>query len=136
MVSNIYPYINFDGNCSEALSFYQNCLGGEIKLLSVKDSPAAPQLPSEMHDKIMHGELKFGQMMVMASDIRDKNLQSGNAVSLFIHFTEEKELQTAFAKLSEGANVTLPLAHQFWGATYGELTDKFGIKWRCNYHKM
>lgn len=136
MISNIHPYINFNGNCEEALNFYQSCLGGEIKLLSVKDSPAALQLPSEMHHHIMHGELKFGSMMIMASDIKDKTSTSGNVVSLFIHFTEEAELKKAFEALSIDGNVTLPLALQFWGATYGELTDKFGIKWRCNFHQM
>ena len=136
MISNLYPYINFNGNCEAALTFYQSCLGGEIKLLSVKDSPAAPQLPSEMHEKIMHGEIKFGNMMIMATDINDQRSQTGNAVSLFIHFTEEDELMRAFEALSAGGTITLAVAKQFWGATYGELTDKFGIKWRCNFHQM
>lgn len=136
MISNIHPYINFNGNCEAALNFYQTCLGGEIKLLTVSDSPAAPQLPSEMHQKIMHGEIKFGNMMIMASDINDNRSQTGNAVSLFIHFTEEAELMSAFEALSVGGTISLPVAKQFWGATYGELTDKFGIKWRCNFHQM
>ena len=136
MISNLYPYINFNGNCEATLTFYQSCLGGEIKLLSVKDSPAAPQLPSEMHEKIMHGEIKFGNMMIMATDINDQRSQTGNAVSLFIHFTEEDELMRAFEALSAGGAITLAVAKQFWGATYGELTDKFGIKLRCNFHQM
>ncbi|MBK9456069.1 MAG: VOC family protein [Bacteroidetes bacterium] len=96
-------------------SFYQSCLGGEIKLLPVKDSPAAPQLPSEMHEKIMHGEIKFDNMMIMATDINDQRSQTGNAVSLFIHFTEEDELMRAFEALSTGGAITLAVAKQFLG---------------------
>ena len=69
----------------------------------------------------------------MATDINDQRSQTGNAVSLFIHFTEEDELMRAFEALSAGGAITLAVAKQFWGATYGELTDKFGIKWRCRF---
>src|SRR5258708_39751222 len=31
--------------------------------------------------------------------------------------------------LAEGATVAMPLADQFWGDRYGQLTDPYGHKW-------
>ena len=29
---NLMPYLLFDGNCAEAMAFYQGCLGGELTI--------------------------------------------------------------------------------------------------------
>jgi PhnB protein len=35
----------------------------------------------------------------------------------------------AWARLSEGGTVRLPLHEAFWGARFGILTDRFGVQW-------
>ena len=45
----------------------------------------------------------------------------------------EAETKQFFDGLSEGGNITMPLEHQFWGAYFGMLTDKFGIQWMLSY---
>jgi PhnB protein len=35
--------------------------------------------------------------------------------------------------LAEGGHIKTPPHQSFWGATYGELTDKFGKHWMFHY---
>jgi PhnB protein len=122
-------YLHFNGNCREAMEFYRNCLGGELTLMTIGESPMAAQMPPEMKDKIMHSALGSGGMVVMASDtMSPKGVARGNTISLSINGTSKQEIETYFSRLSEGGNVTHALEQMFFG-TYGDFTDKFGIDW-------
>jgi PhnB protein len=59
---------------------------------------------------------------------------AGTNVSLSIHPSSRAEADRLFAALSVGATVGMPLADQFWGDYYGNLTDRFGVQWMVNYH--
>jgi len=37
------PFLLFDGNCAEAMTFYHECLGGELKLTKLGDTPMKAQ---------------------------------------------------------------------------------------------
>jgi PhnB protein len=56
-------------------------------------------------------------------------------VSLSLQGTEAAELKKAFDALAEGGAVMLPLEEQFWGDTFGMLTDRYGIQWMVNIAK-
>jgi PhnB protein len=56
-------------------------------------------------------------------------------VSLSLNFNDAGSIQNVFSKLSDGGNVTMPLQDTFWGATFGMLKDKYGIKWMLNFDK-
>lgn len=132
-MSTLIPYLNFEGNCSEAMNFYKECLGGELMIQKVSQTPMASQMPPEMQDFVMHARLEKGNIMIMASDAKDKDMTRGDMLSLMIQCDTEEEINTYFSKLSEGGTVNMPLARQFWGATYGQITDKFGVLWVFNY---
>ena len=132
-MSTLIPYLNFEGNCSEAMNFYKECLGGELMIQKVSQTPMASQMPPEMQDFVMHARLEKGNIMIMASDAKDKDMTRGDMLSLMIQCDTEEEINTYFSKLSEGGTVNMPLAKQFWGATYGQITDKFGVLWVFNY---
>jgi PhnB protein len=38
-----------------------------------------------------------------------------------------------FNGLSEGGTVEAPFKKEFWGAYFGMLLDKFGVRWMINY---
>ena len=136
MTPEINAYVNFSGNCKEAMTFYQECIGGTLFLMTVGESPMAAQLPAEARDNIMHSTLmREGVMMLMASDAAGTQMTKGNNISLMLNCTSEQEITSFFAKLSEGGNVTHPLKEEFWGAVFGHFTDKFGINWMLNYEK-
>ena len=123
------PYLRFAGNCREAMEFYHECLGGELKILSVGESPMVSQMPPEMKNKVMHAKLEKDGMVIMASDMMGAGkLVNGNSVSLSITGTGEEEIKRYFSKLSQGGSAIKPLAKAFFGL-YGDFTDKFGIGW-------
>jgi PhnB protein len=72
--------------------------------------------------------------MLMASDmIGPDGLNQGNNISLSLNCSSEEEIHSFFSKLSEGGKIIEPLKPQFWGAIFGCLEDKFGIRWMFNY---
>jgi PhnB protein len=132
----INPYLNFNGNCREAMTFYQSCLGGELTLQPLAESPMAAQMPAEAGTQILHGALnKNGITLLLGSDMIGANRVSGNSVTLCIHCQSNKEIHRCFDKLASGGQIIEPLHQTFWGATFGMLTDKFGNNWAFNYSK-
>ena len=135
MNTQIVAYLYFGGNCREAMEFYQSALGGDLRIQAIKDTPAAGQFPPEAANLIMHAELTGGSMALMASDMLQGTLQAGNQIELLINCSSEEELRKFFDALSKGGKVDQPVRTEFWGAVFGQLTDKFGIHWMLNYGK-
>ena len=79
---NLNPYLTFNGNCREAMTFYKECLGGELTLMVVGESPVADQMPPQFKDQILHSSLKTKDMEFMGSDMQPEKLLEGNAVHL------------------------------------------------------
>src|SRR5436190_18725443 len=134
-MTQINAYLNFNGNCREAMTFYQECLGGELSLQKVAESPMAAQMPSEMGANILHGTLLKDGMVLMASDMCGPNMVKGSNIRLCLNCSSDEEINSYFENLANGGTVITPLHQTFWGATYGELTDKFGINWMFNYSR-
>lgn len=124
------PYLLLDGNCLEAMQFYQACFGGELNATRVKDSPAKDYMTAAQQEKIVNARLKSGNIEISASDwLRlDRTRARGNTVCLYLNVGSAEELKKLFQRLSEGAEVTDPLKPMFFGL-YGALNDRFGVRW-------
>jgi PhnB protein len=129
-MTTLTPYLLFEGTCRQAMEFYRSCLGGELTVTVVKDTPAKQQMPASQYDKVLNARLKASNVDISASDwLRlDRTPVRGNTVCLFLSGGTFEELKSLFEKLSQGAEVTDPLSQQFFGA-YGALNDKFGVRW-------
>ena len=129
---NLTPFLLFDGNCAEAMTFYQSCLGGELALTKVKDSPLKDQMPPEHHNKVIHAHLKSGAIEFSATDWLHptRTPKQGNTVCLNINGGKFGELKAIFDKLSTGADKQVfdDLRDLPFG-TYGHLADKYGVHW-------
>ena len=131
---NLTPYIIFNGNCEEALTFYEKALNGAIGHIS-RYADAPDNAMGMDPQKIMHTQFTVdGNVLFMASDGPVDANDSG-MVNLSLNFTDAGSLQAAFAALGEGGTTTMPLQDTFWGATFGMLKDRYGIKWMFNYEK-
>jgi len=132
--TNLSPYLNFSGNCEEAMNFYKSIFGGELEISRFGDY-ASPEMPVDDKYKngVMHSTLAGGGVTFMASDGRPGvPVTFGDSVSMSIAGSDEATLTGYFNGLSEGANVVAPLEKQVWGDKFGMLTDKFGINWLVN----
>jgi len=82
-MSTLLTYLTFNGNCREAMCFYQGCLGGELHFQTIAESPLAHKFPAYMKNYILHSLLLKGDLQLMASDmVADEGLKNGNAVSI------------------------------------------------------
>lgn len=132
----LVPYIIFNGDCEAALAFYGKVLGGSMGHVSrYSDAPESNTM-NMAPEKIMHTSFSAdGNVLFMASDGPSNSSDSG-MVSLSLNFTDAGKIASVFAGMSDGGNVTMPLQDTFWGATFGMLQDRFGIKWMFNYDKV
>lgn len=123
-MKSLTPYLVFSGNCREAMEFYANVLNGTItSLTTFGTSPI--EVPPELNNRIFDCELEAEKIHFKASDdLPNHSVKSGNNFSLFVSFSESKEKENVFNKLSQGGKVLFPLDDNF-----GMLKDKFGIQW-------
>src|SRR5438552_5038349 len=125
------PYLNFNGNTAEAMRFYQSILGGELTMQTFGEANVA-STPEEKN-MIIHAALKNDALSIVASDGQpSQQVKFGDNIHLSISGQDSNELTEIFNKLAQGGKVDMPLAKQFWGDTFGMLTDKFGVHWMVN----
>jgi PhnB protein len=135
-MTRINSYLTFNGNCREAMTFYKDCIGGALEFQTIGASPLADKMPERMKDCILHATLTNGGVIIMASDmVGEKGLIKGNTVSLMLDCDSEEEIKTTYNKLADGGQATHPLEISFWGALFGDLTDKYGNHWLLHYDK-
>ncbi|MBI1836608.1 MAG: VOC family protein [Flavobacteriia bacterium] len=126
-------YLNFKGNCKEAMIFYQSCFGGKLEIQSIVGSPMEHYCTIHSNEDVLHSSLTNAQFMLMASDMYLGELITGNNFSVFINCSSEEEITSFFSKIAVGGTIIDSLKTQFWGAIFGVVTDKFGIRWSFNY---
>lgn len=144
MTTTVTPYLSFPGTTREAYAFYAQALGASIQaMMSFADMPAPPAgaetgcadgTAPPAGDGIMHASLMLpGGAMIFAGDVPPGMPFNGiTGVMLALQYDTVAEAQRAFDALSQGGQVTMPLAPAFWAQTFGMLTDRFGVSWAVN----
>lgn len=118
------------------MNFYKDCLGGELSIQTIGESPISDKMPEQMKQSILHSTLIKGQLILMGSDmVGDSGLIKGNGVSMMLDCESEEEIKTIYSKLSEGGKAEHPLENSFFGAVFGDLTDKYGNHWLLHFAK-
>lgn len=114
----VTPFLSVNG-AREAIAFFKQAFGAEER--SVALGPDG---------KIMHGEIKIGDSIVMVADA-----MMGPPSTTYLHlYVPDVDAQWAKATAA-GCQVVMPLADQFWGDRYGTLSDKWGNRWSLATHK-
>lgn len=133
-MKNVTPYLNFEDNCREAMTFYGKCFEAEVQMMPFSEIPGA-DFPEEAQNRIMHASLtKTGTQFLMASDMPSgMPLQKGNNFHVAIQCESQEEVDKLFSSLGENGKVSMPLQDTFWGAYFGMLTDRFGVNWMFNF---
>ena len=134
------PYLFFDGNCGDAIRFYESTFGGTItSMMFYRDLPsdAAPMddsLRNAFGDRIMNVQLALpGGGLIYASDAHPRMEHHGvQSFSIALNFDSSDEAGDMFNKLADGGTITMPFAPTFWAQGFGMVTDKFGTEWMIN----
>ena len=130
-MKQIISYLNFDGNCGEAMTFYAKCLGADLQIMPFSQAPC--EFPGDMKDRVIHARLSKGAAVLMASDtMPGMPFQQGNNFTINIDCESAGEIYRVFDALVENGKVIMPLRQTFWAARFGMLKDQFGVQWMFN----
>jgi PhnB protein len=133
IMKEILAYLNFDGNCRQAMEFYSKCLGGELYVMTFAESKM--KTPPGAEDRLAHARVKSGTAVLMASDLPPgMTHKPGSNIALSLNCDSAEEAERVFAALSEGGKITMPIQQTFWALRFGGFTDQFGINWMINYY--
>ena len=128
MAAVLNPYISFESNARQAMEYYRDVFGGELRMntfgeFGQPDSPDA--------DKIMHAQLETDRgFTLMASDTpAGMQRNPGDTISISLSGDDADTLRGYWDKLSDGGTVTMPLEKQMWGDEFGMCVDPFGVPW-------
>jgi PhnB protein len=133
-MQHVHVYLNFPGTTDEALRLYQQVFGTQVVFRQTfGEATFFPNVPEQAKGKVMHAQLPITEAVhLMASDSLPgfgPPLQAGNNFHVSIVAKDKAEADRAFALLSEGGKVSMPLANAPWGPYFGMCADRFGVHW-------
>jgi Uncharacterized protein conserved in bacteria len=128
-MKSIIPNISVD-NCKEAIEFYKNVFGGELKRVEVADKQ---QMFKGHEGKVMHSELHIGENLIMYfTDIFGEKSQSSN-IQMILGMDSKQEIEKVYADLAKEGNVNYELQKTFWGSYHAAVKDKYGVTWGLDF---
>ena len=129
----INPYLTFNGQCEQALKFYEQVLGARIDgMMTWDEMPDADKFPAEAKKLIMHARLKIGDQELMGADSPPGRYEQPQGINVAIHLKDPAEGERTFNALAENGKVTMPFQKTFWSPGFGMCVDQFGIPWMVN----
>jgi PhnB protein len=132
-ITNLNPYLNFNGTAEKALALYESALGAKIENVTRFGDGKGMDVAPEHKNRVMHASLRLGQGVIMLSDTMPNMAPpEGNNVHVSLNCDDVADMTRKFDALGAGGKVNMPLQDTFWGARFGMLTDAFGIHWMFN----
>jgi PhnB protein len=130
-MSGLVPYVHFPGTAREALSFYADVFGGSAQLHTFAEF-ARDDGPD---DAIAHGYLVDGPVVLFGADAaRDEPAVRCEGMMLSLLGTADaSRLRQWFSRLSEGGRVVDDLQQRPWGASDGQVVDRYGLHWLIGF---
>ncbi|MGN8553911.1 UNVERIFIED_CONTAM: VOC family protein [Microbacterium sp. SLM126] len=127
---SLNPYLSFQNQAREAMTFYQSVFGGELDVSTFGQFEGMVQDPAE-NDLVMHAQLTSpdGFVLMAADTPTGMEYRRPAGISVSVSGDDEAALQGWWDALSDGGTTVMPFATPPWGGRFGMLTDRFGIDW-------
>jgi PhnB protein len=136
----VFPQLFFDGEAAAAIALYEKALGANVeRIMRFSEMPGMDVAP-ERRDRVMHASLVIGGGRLLLADTMvnttgpTPTLAAGHG-TIHLEYESPEAMPTRFAALAEGGRIVVPLHDAFWGATYGQLVDRFGVGWAMHFDK-
>ena len=131
-MTHVTPFLLFEGDCAEAMEFYRSCLGGELEITRLRETPMKDELPDVLREKVVHAVLQSDDIVLTGTDwIHQTRVpKRGNMVGIYLTDGTYPELRRVFDNLAVGADPDLvdDLRDMPFGL-YGHLVDRYGVQW-------
>ena len=130
-----FPSISFPGNCDEAIRYYKEELGAEVKVVVYNgDDPADPNMDKSLPPNfVTYSEILLFGTPVMMSDGAEKKMSCEN-FWFTLSFDTAEEVISVFDKLVDGGEIVAALSTEFYGQLMGSVRDRFGISWNVSIY--
>jgi len=129
-------FINFDGNCKEAIAFYEDVFNTKAaNVMYYGDAPASDGYVADEKDKdrVMYAGMPLGGLVVMFSDAPDNGeFVRGNNICPTMSFDNKEEISRVYNELKDGGEAYMELAPTFFSELFAMVEDKFGIIWQLS----
>ncbi len=132
------PYLFFnDGHCREAMETYADILGGELGMVvAAADMPPEFPIDEDKRGWLAHCEMNFPGGKLMGSDALTGPSEPMAGANVMANFELKADAETAFGRLADGGEITMPFAPTFWSAGFGMLADRYGVLWMIGCDEM
>jgi len=130
-------YVNFPGNCREALQFYEKHLGGKIVMINTfSEAPDRTGMPPGLEmSGVMHARMDVAGTTLMASDGPKDRVQPMRSAYLTLSVDSDAEAERIYNALSGGGEIFMALAETFFASRFAQFRDKFGVNWMLIHEK-
>jgi PhnB protein len=126
----LYTYLNYGGNCEQALRFYEQHLGGRITMMMRHgEMPNAGNVAREWKNAILHARMTLGETELLAADIPPDRFEPMRSAYLTLITVTSEEAERIYALLSDGGQIFMPMAETFFAFRFAMLRDQFGTSW-------
>ncbi|MCL2568194.1 MAG: VOC family protein [Oscillospiraceae bacterium] len=124
----LIPMIHFPGNCDEAIAYYKEIAGAEVRTIEYfRDAPSDSGLDLPPNFVMYSEVLLFGTPISM-TDGAEQPITCDN-FQFAVTLDSAEEVTALFHKLAESGQVIEALEPQFWVALTGAVKDRFGLNW-------
>lgn len=126
----LHTFLNFGGNCEQAIRFYEQHLGGKITMLMRRaEPPDQPQKWPGWEQSIQYASMTLGETELSASDVPPDRFKPMRSVYLTLTVDGAAEAERLWKLLSDGGQILMPFEETFFATRFGQLRDKFGTSW-------
>jgi PhnB protein len=132
-MAGLTPYLHFPGTAREAMTFYGDVFGCEVQFhtfaeFNRTDGPA---------DAIAHGYLTEGPVSLYGSDVSgdERPFRAEGMMLALLGTAAPSTLRDWFSRLSEGGRVVDDLQTRPWGASDGQVIDRYGLHWLIGFQE-
>jgi predicted 3-demethylubiquinone-9 3-methyltransferase (glyoxalase superfamily) len=116
MKNKIYPCLWFDDKAREAAEFYCRVFKNTV---ITSDNQMVVMIESS------------GQKLMFLNG--GPQFKLNPSVSFFVVCESEKEIDEAWAMLSDGGITFMPLGNYEWSRKYGWVQDRYGVNWQLSF---
>jgi PhnB protein len=126
----VLTYLNYGGNCRPAFEFYQQHLGGKITMITTHgEQPDASKVPPDWKNAVLHARIDIGGTTILGADIPPDRFQPMRSAYLSLMTDTADEADRAYALLTDGGQIFMPMAETFFAKRFAMLRDRFGTSW-------
>ncbi len=125
-------YISFPGTAAEAFPYYRELFGGELDLQTYGDADLEGLPFDPPPDAVAHAQLRAEGIAISGGDAMggDAPRLRSDVYSFLLEMGTVEEGRAFIDKVtSTGGQVAMPFDVAPWGDTYGQVVDRFGVKW-------